>query len=560
MAFDGLFTHAMVRELNTLLSTGRVAKIHQPYPSELILIVRAQRKNHSLLLSANPTYPRIQTTSVDFQNPPVPSKFAMTMRKYLEGAIIESIEQQDNDRVVRINFETRDELGDEQKLALIIEIMARHSNITLLKVNTNKIIDTIKHVSSDQNRFRLLLPGAEYIQPPKQDKINPFIANQKYSDLTQSIHDQNELAKALQKAYQGFGSENAQELAYRLLADDNQVQVYQDFLSSFDQPNPVMYELAGNRSIFNASELTYLTDATSESFATLSSLLDHFYETKVQQDRSHQIAGELIRLVNNELKKNNKKIKKLQRTMQETEHADEFRIQGEILTTYLHEIKPGMTKITLPNFYDDNHEIEIPLSNQLTPSQNAQKYFNRYQKLKNAVSHVNEQLALAEQEIEYLNSVSSQLEIAGAADIDEIKLELQQEGYLHNKSKKKKNKRPSNQPQRFKASDGTEILVGKNNFQNDRLTFKIANKNDLWLHVKDIPGSHVVIRSDNPTEETINEAAQIAAYYSKARFSDNVLVDYVPIKKVHKPNGSKPGFVIFEGQTTISVTPKNGNK
>ncbi|KIS04027.1 NFACT RNA binding domain-containing protein [Paucilactobacillus wasatchensis] len=556
MSFDGFFTHAMVHELNQLLATGRIAKIHQPYPAEVILIIRANRHNYSVLLSANPTYPRIQITEIPFKNPKVPTKFAMTLRKYIEGAIINSIEQVDNDRIVRFNISTRDELGDEQNLILISEIMSRHSNITLVNTSTNKIIDAVKHVGSDQNRYRLLLPGATFIMPPKQDKLNPFIANQAYAQLAQKIDDQDELTKQLQQTYQGMGTDSARELAYQLLHTENVANQYQAFLRSFDQPTPTLAVSAMQKMSFTAFKPADISATTEyKNFATLSALLDAYYADKSQQDRTKQLAGGLIRIIHNELKKNKTKVKKLQATLQDTHQADEFRIRGEILTTYLREIKPGMNEITLANFYDENKPIKINLSDQLTPSQNAQCYFTKYQKLKNAVSHVKEQLAITTTEINYLENIQAQIEIGNPADTEEIKLELQQQGYIHSHSKNKKKKETVSKPEEFTAVDGTKILVGKNNLQNDRLTFKIANKNDIWLHVKDIPGSHVVIRSASPSDETLLEAAKLAAYFSKGRNSANVPVDYVPIKKVKKPNGSKPGFVIFEGQSTLYVTP-----
>lgn len=556
MSFDGFFTHAMVHELNQLLATGRIAKIHQPYPAEVILIIRANRHNYSVLLSANPTYPRIQITEIPFKNPKVPTKFAMTLRKYIEGAIINSIEQVDNDRIVRFNISTRDELGDEQNLILISEIMSRHSNITLVNTSTNKIIDAVKHVGSDQNRYRLLLPGATFIMPPKQDKLNPFIANQAYAQLPQKIDDQDELPKQLQQTYQGMGTDSARELAYQLLHTENVANQYQAFLRSFDQPTPTLAVSAMQKMSFTAFKPADISATTEyNNFATLSALLDAYYADKSQQDRTKQLAGGLIRIIHNELKKNKTKVKKLQATLQDTHQADEFRIRGEILTTYLREIKPGMKEITLANFYDENKPIKINLSDQLTPSQNAQRYFTKYQKLKNAVSHVKEQLAITTTEINYLENIQAQIEIGNPADTEEIKLELQQQGYIHSHSKNKKKKETVSKPEEFTAVDGTKILVGKNNLQNDRLTFKIANKNDIWLHVKDIPGSHVVIRSASPSDETLLEAAKLAAYFSKGRNSANVPVDYVPIKKVKKPNGSKPGFVIFEGQSTLYVTP-----
>lgn len=556
MSFDGFFTHAMVHELNDLLATGRIAKIHQPYPSEVILIIRANRHNYSVLLSANPTYPRIQITEIPFKNPKVPTKFTMTLRKYIEGSILKSIDQVDNDRIVRFNISTRDELGDEQELVLVSEIMARHSNISLVNTATNKIIDTVKHVGSDQNRYRLLLPGATFIMPPKQDKLNPFIANQEYAQLVMKTDDQAKLAGQLQQAYQGMGTDSAQELAYQLLHTDNVANQYQSFLRSFDQVAPTLSITETQKMGFTAFRPTSLPSNTNyKSFTTLSALLDGFYADKAQQDRTKQLGGDLIRVVHNELKKNKTKVKKLEKTLLDTHKADDFRIRGEILTTYLHEIKPGMTEITLANFYDNNQPIKIDLSNQLTPSQNAQRYFTKYQKLKNAVSHVNEQLKIATAEIEYLENIQAQIEIGNPADTEEIKLELQQQGYLRARQNSRKKKITVSKPEEFTASDGTTILVGKNNLQNDRLTFKIANKDDIWLHVKDIPGSHVVIRNSDPSEQTLLEAAKLAAYYSKGRQSANVAVDYVPIKRVKKPNGSKPGFVIFEGQSTVYVTP-----
>ena len=236
MSFDGFFTHAIVHELNSTLKTGRVARISQPYPAELIITIRAQRHNYALLLSANPTYPRVQITEVPFTNPAVPTNFTMTMRKYLDGAILEGIDQVGNDRIIRLTFNTRDELGDSQRLVLVSEIMARHSNISLVNEKTGKIIDTIKHVGSDQNRVRLLLPGATFVMPPKQDKANPYLPNQIYSDLVRQYPDPQELAKQLQARYEGLGRDTARDLADRLIASDHLPTTYQQFLHHFDPP------------------------------------------------------------------------------------------------------------------------------------------------------------------------------------------------------------------------------------------------------------------------------------------------------------------------------------
>ncbi|HJG17718.1 NFACT family protein [Limosilactobacillus vaginalis] len=557
MAFDGFFTHAVVHELDQTLATGRVAKVNQPYPAELIMTIRAHRHNYSLLLSANPTYPRMQITQIAYQNPAVPSNFAMTMRKYLEGAILESIEQVDNDRIIKMNFKTRDELGDQQRLVLVIEIMARHSNVSLVNEKNHKIIDTIKHVGSDQNRVRLLLPGATFVMPPKQDKVNPYLPNQIYTDLVRKDLDENELAKQLQARYQGLGRQSAQELARELQASSDLPTTYHTFLKQFENPDPVIYDDNNGKRQFAAFLPSNIKEEQLTHYDTLSVMLDAFYAQKAERDRSKELAGQVLKVLHNELKKDRRKVKKLKQQLEDAAKADYYRIRGEILTTYLGKLTAGMTEITLPNFYDDNKPLKIKLDPELSPSRNAQKYFTKYDKLKTSVDYVKEQLKLANDEINYLANIESQIDLASPADIQEIRLELQQQGYIKQKRQKSKKRRKVrvSKPEEFHTSNGTTVLVGKNNLQNDRLSFKIANKNDIWLHVKDIPGSHVIIRDSDPDEQTLLEAAQLAAYFSKGRNSDNVPVDYLPAKRLHKPNGAKPGFVTFTGQKTLYVTP-----
>lgn len=557
MAFDGFFTHAVVHELDQTLATGRVAKVNQPYPAELIMTIRAHRHNYSLLLSANPTYPRMQITQIAYQNPAVPSNFAMTMRKYLEGAILESIEQVDNDRIIKMNFKTRDELGDQQRLVLVIEIMARHSNVSLVNEKNHKIIDTIKHVGSDQNRVRLLLPGATFVMPPKQDKVNPYLPNQIYTDLVRKDLDENELAKQLQARYQGLGRQSAQELARELQASSDLPTTYHTFLKQFENPDPVIYDDNNGKRQFAAFLPSNIKEEQLTHYDTLSVMLDAFYAQKAERDRSKELAGQVLKVLHNELKKDRRKVKKLKQQLEDAAKADYYRIRGEILTTYLGKLTAGMTEITLPNFYDDNKPLKIKLDPELSPSRNAQKYFTKYDKLKTSVDYVKEQMKLANDEINYLANIESQIDLASPADIQEIRLELQQQGYIKQKRQKSKKRRKVrvSKPEEFHTSNGTTVLVGKNNLQNDRLSFKIANKNDIWLHVKDIPGSHVIIRDSDPDEQTLLEAAQLAAYFSKGRNSDNVPVDYLPAKRLHKPNGAKPGFVTFTGQKTLYVTP-----
>ncbi|WP_338208456.1 NFACT RNA binding domain-containing protein [Lactiplantibacillus paraxiangfangensis] len=556
MSFDGLFTHAMVTELRQNLLNGRIAKINQPYQNELILTVRANRKNWPLLLSADPTYPRIQVTEIPYINPAVPTNFAMMMRKYLQGAIITDIQQPANDRVVQLTITTRNELGDAEQLSLIIEIMARHSNVILIDQKTSRILDVVKHVGADQNRYRLLLPGATYIEPPKQDKLDPFKPNTDYLDLVKQYPNEDVLAKQLQQHYQGLGRDSAQQLAADLHQPGDLGQHYQAFLDQFDHPQATLLTLPNRKTMFAAGRFDHFGDQHRE-FDSLSHLLDFYYADAAQRERVQQQAGNLIRVVRNDLKKNRNKMKKLQQTLANTKQADELRLKGEILTTYLHEVKRGMTEISLPDYYHDNQPLKIQLSNQLSPSRNAQKYFSRYQKQKNAVIYVGEQIKLTQAEIDYLDNIQTQIELATPADIAEIREELTQQGYLKQRKTKKKQRssRKPSQPQEFVASDGTEISVGKNNRQNDQLTLKTAHKTDYWLHTQKIPGSHVIIHSDDPSEQTLNEAANLAAYFSKARDSATVPVDYVQVRRIRKPNGAKPGFVIYEGQKTLYVSP-----
>ncbi|MFB8504540.1 fibronectin-binding protein EfbA [Enterococcus durans] len=556
MSFDGVFTHAMVNELRETLLSGRISKIHQPYENEIILVIRSRGKNHRLLLSAHPSYARVQITQIDYQNPDNPPNFVMMLRKYLDGAILEAIEQIDNDRVIHFHFSKRDELGDLQNIVLIVELMGRHSTIVLVNKETGKILDAIKHIGSSQNTYRSLLPRVEYVSPPKQEQLDPFSA-----DNEKIFHrlSQTELSpKALQQQFQGLGFDTAQELVARLAERPNEkMLVWQTFFSAVEKKLAPHYYEVENKDYFTPIAYDYFANsATSkETYDSLSTLLDAFYHDKAEKDRAKQQGGELIRKIENELKRNKNKLKKREQTLKDSENAESYRRNGELLTTFMTQVPRGATEVTLPNYYEEDQPIKIKLDPALSPNQNAQKYFHRYQKLKNAVKLIGQQIEEAKSEIDYLESVLSQLEIAGPMDIEVIKEELTAEGYLKKKTQKKQKRKKTSQPDQYRSSDGTLILVGKNNLQNDQLTMKTAKKTDYWLHAKNIPGSHVIIKSDRPTDETITQAAELAAYFSKYRHSAQVPVDLVQVKHIRKPNGAKPGFVIYENQKTIIVTP-----
>lgn len=555
MSFDGLFTHALVHELEETLAGGRVSKIQQPYNNEIVLKIRANRKNHQLLLSAHPQYARIQLTTIPFENPSQPPQFCMMMRKHLDGAILEHIKQKENDRIVEFTFKSRDELGDTHDVVLIAEIMGRHSNVLLINKQEEKIYDTIRHISASQNSYRTLLPGATYIPAPSQEKENPFTFDR---PLELKGTKQKEHIRSIQHIFQGFGKDSAEELVHLMnhYSDDASRAVFQKFLDPYKKNSysPTLTKL--NRKEFFTAVNYESLEGEKETFPSLSELMDRYYGRKAERDRTQQQANDLFGLIKNELNKNKNKLKKMKKEWAQTKFADDYRIKGEVLTAYLHEVAQGQSSVILDNFYEEDKTLEIELDPQKSPADNAQKYFSRYQKLKKRKTHLTKQIRGTKEEISYLESVLHQLDVAAPSDIDDIRLELQQGGYIKKKTKdKQKKKRKKSKPEQFKSRDGSLILVGRNNIQNDQLTMRTANKTDWWLHAKDIPGSHVIVREEHPSKDTLEEAAHLAAYFSKYRQSASVPVDAVQVKHVKKPNGAKPGYVIYEGQDTYFVTP-----
>ena len=540
MSFDGFFLHHMVEELRTELLNGRIQKINQPFDQELVLQIRSNRKSHRLLLSAHPVFGRIQLTESTFENPAQPSTFIMVLRKYLQGAVIESIEQIENDRIVEITVSNKNEIGDHIQATLIIEIMGKHSNILLVDKSSHKILEVIKHIGFSQNSYRTLLPGATYIAPPSTEAINPFMV--KDEKLFEILQTQELTAKNLQNLFQGLGRDTATELERQLLND--KLATFRNFFGQETQP------CLTNKSF----SCVPFSNKTAENFDSLSQLLDIYYKDKAERDRVKQQASELIRRVENELQKNRQKLKKQEKELLATENAEEFRQKGELLTTFLHQVPNDQDQVILENYYT-NQPITIALDKALTPNQNAQRYFKRYQKLKEAVKYLTDLIEETKATILYLESVETVLNQAGLDEIAEIREELIQTGFIRRRQREKIQKRQK--PEQYLASDGkTIIFVGRNNLQNEELTFKMARKEELWFHAKDIPGSHVVISGNlNPTDEVKTDAAELAAYFSKGRLSNLVQVDMIEVKKLNKPTGGKPGFVTYTGQKTLRVTP-----
>ena len=540
MSFDGFFLHHMVEELRRELVNGRIQKINQPFEQELVLQIRSNRQSHRLLLSAHPVFGRIQLTQTTFENPAQPSTFIMVLRKYLQGALIESIEQVENDRIVEMTVSNKNEIGDHIQATLIIEIMGKHSNILLVDKSSHKILEVIKHVGFSQNSYRTLLPGSTYIAPPSTESLNPFtIKDEKLFEILQT---QETTAKNLQSLFQGLGRDTANELENILVSE--KLSAFRNFFNQ--ETKPCLTETSFSPVPF--------ANQVGEPFTSLSDLLDTYYKDKAERDRVKQQASELIRRVENELQKNRHKLKKQEKELLATDNAEEFRQKGELLTTFLHQVPNDQDQVILDNYYT-NQPITIALDKALTPNQNAQRYFKRYQKLKEAVKYLTDLIEETKATILYLESVETVLNQAGLEEIAEIREELIQTGFIRRRQREKIQKRKK--PEQYLASDGkTIIYVGRNNLQNEELTFKMARKEELWFHAKDIPGSHVVISGNlDPSDEVKTDAAELAAYFSQGRLSNLVQVDMIEVKKLNKPTGGKPGFVTYTGQKTLRVTP-----
>ena len=552
MAYDGLFIHSLLNSVRPLVVNGRLSKIYQPFAQDLILTFRKERKNIQLLLSANAQYPRFYVTKQAIVNPDKAPTFVMVLRKYLEGSVLQSIDQVGVDRIVNFNFSNRNELGDQVQLVLSLELMGRHSNVILYDKKSGQIIDLLKRVNPDENRVRLLLPKAKYELPPLIPGINGFKITEAEFNLKATDTDPATLAKQ----FGGLDRDDRQELE-GYLEDDLSFSSFKTFMDQFDKKGAFILKTPKNkRKIF--PYLPYHLDLIKEaSDPDFNHALDEFYQYQSNQDWVKQKSSQIERVIKNEHNKLTKKIGKLKKQLDQAENSEGYRIRGEILNANLAQVKPGMSHIELPNYYDNNRPIKIKLDTALSPARNGQKYFTRYKKLRDSIKHVKEQISIAQTNLNYFDTIQTAIDNAEPQDIDQITDELTSQGYLKKPQKPKRKKKITEKNlNKFRISSGKTVLVGKNNLQNDWLTLKKANKTDIWFHVKNIPGSHVILQSSEATDEDIKETAEIAAYFSKAKNSAHVQVDYVADKRVKKPNGAKPGFVIYTGQNSIEVTPE----
>ncbi|ADL51654.1 Rqc2 family fibronectin-binding protein [Clostridium cellulovorans] len=578
MALDGIFLSSLIYELQNKIINGRVTKINQPEEDEIQLTIRTEdNENIKLLLSANSTYPKIHVTKITKENPMNPPMFCMILRKYLSGSKILDVSQLENDRLAIIKFKSTDEFGFNSEYSLITEIMGRHSNITLVRDRDNVIMDSIKRLSADINRYRMLMPSIEYIYPPRDSKLNPL--NFSVEELSNSINNQELIFNDnfFSNIFSGLSKEISKELkiAYELhpLYDGGKFietkdvsslyKFLSDFFVVFKEHNYVFacYEKSNVIKGFHCINLKIYESFNKKVFSTASELIEYFYAAKDKQERLNSKSANLHRLLMTNIDRCIKKKDILSKTLLETETKDQYRLYGELLTANIYAIKPNDKEITVLDYYKEEEEyITITLDPLKSPSENIQKYFKKYNKLKMSEQMSKIQMDNNTEELEYLYSALNNLEMAETyQEIEDIKNELVNEGYIKfSKNNSSKNKKAS-KPLKYVSSDGYELYVGKNNIQNDYLTLKFANKHDLWFHTKNIPGSHVIIRRetlDEVPDSTILEAGNLAAFYSKGQKSSQVPVDYTEVKNVKKPSGAKAGMVIYYTNKTLYVTPK----
>lgn len=578
MALDGIVLRAISQELIDKIKGGKVDKVHQPEKDELIINIRNKGSNLKLLVSASSSNPRVYLTDASKQNPANPPMFCMLLRKHLQGGVITDVRQVSLERILVIEIESSDELGSLSKKELIVEIMSKHSNIILIKKDEQKIIDSIKRIPVSVSSVRQVLPGLEYFSPPSQNKIDPLSMDRTtFIESVASSEKSIPVYKYLYKNCLGMSPLIAREICYR--ADVDSEKLMADFDSTdqnvlYSQLSDFYKDIADNRFrptivrdkdnyevlAFSAVDLTQFKGYPHEQFDSMSYVLENFFISRDMQDRIKQKSSELRKSVSVKLERIMNKIDKQRSELEQSKNRETFKIKGDLLTANLYKINRGDSSVVLENYYsEDLEKIKVELDVRLSPSENAQKYYKRYNKLKHADILLREQIESGLSEAEYLENILYSIDnCTEVQEIEEIKEELVKEGYAKSYHfKRKKPSKAASAPYHYVSTDGFDIFVGKNNRQNDELTLKKAAKDDLWLHTKDIPGSHVIVKSESREipESTIKEAAMLAAYYSKGRMSSQVAVDYALRRNVKKPSGAKPGMVIYENNSTVYVTP-----
>ncbi len=575
MALDGIFLKQVKNEIEKEAVTMRVEKVHQPSKEELVLILRGRNGQKKLLLSARANSPRIHFTTHAPENPKTPPMLCMLLRKHLTSAMITSFRQVDSDRILFIDFDSTNEIGDKVKLSLVIEIMAQHSNIILINADNNIIIDALKRVDFSTSSVRQILPGLTYALPPKQFKLDLYSeTSEKICDRILSFTNKN-LSSAVLSSIEGISPVISREIAFKTTyydkfcneLDENEkgrlkavIEEIQDIIKN-EKAFPFVVEDENSRpadfAFIEINQYSGVRKCVKEE--SFSSLLDSFYYERDRLERTKQRSDDLYKKLNNLIQRTAKKINLQTSELAQCADRETLRINAELISANQYRLQKGSAYYEVENYYDNNNTVRIKADPALTPTANSQKYFKEYRKAKTAEKMLTELIEKNKEELEYLESVLDELNRAdGEEEITEIRRELAENGYLKNKHKDAKNKNQKTlPPKKFISDDGFTILVGRNNIQNDKLSLKTARKHDLWLHTQKIHGSHVIIVSDGKeiSDLAIEQAAIIAAYNSKARLSSQVPVDYTEAGNLKKPNGAKPGFVIYHVYNTVFVKP-----
>ena len=561
MALDGLVIHCIVNELNKKLLGGKIDKVYQPENDEVVLHIRNNKENFKLVLSCSASNPRVYlANNYKKENPINAPMFCMLFRKYIQGGNIVNISQIGFERIIKISVESFDELKEKTTKDIIIEIMGRHSNIILTHSLDNKIIDSAKRIPPSVSRVRQILPGQTYVLPPKQDKLNPIdeVSLNLFVDTLTSFNGP--IFKAIYSKFLGVSPVIAKEICFRANIDENTLideissndisKVYKEFHNLFKfinnniyNPSMIIDESIDKVLDFSCINLSQFSNLSIINDDSISKILENYYATKDIKDRIHQRSSDLRKSISIKLDRLYNKLNKQEKELIESENAEIYKIKGELITSYIYMIEKGMESVEVANFYDPEYKnITISLNPNFTPSENAQKYFKKYNKMKTAKKEITSQIEITKEEINYLENIILSIEnCENLAELMDIREELSKVGYLRAKNNIKKETKLTTKPHEFISSNGFKILVGKNNKQNDNLTLKIASNEDIWMHTKNIPGSHVIIKTEGKEvpDETIFEGAMLAAFFSKSKMSSQVPVDYTKKKNVKKPNGIK---------------------
>jgi len=544
MSFDGNIVRRITKELAESLVNGRINKIYQLSKYDLLFVINSKAGKRQLLISNSPTYARIHLTEMVYEKPDTPPMFCMFLRKHLLSGIIKEIYQITNDRVIVFVIQSRNELGDLMTKKFIIEVMGRHSNIIITDEN-NKILEAIKHIMPFDNKERTVFPGAIY-QEPLSHKIDPYDVplREKFLNDFENINE-----KAILNNFIGFSPLIAKEIIWRFEHSKRLItEIFADLLNEF---NPQI--ITNKKEYFYYTNINYL-EGERKVFETVNKMIDRFYFEKDSLDIVKQKSKDLVKLIKNNIIKANHKIEKLNKDLIKTNTRDTLRVKGELIQANLHKIIKGDSRLKCIDYYT-NEEVEISLDEKLSPIKNSAKYFKKYKKLKASIPHIKIQINEALIEIKYFEQLLHQVENASLKDIEEIKEELIEKHYIKKKIVLKKKKKKPNYDTYF-DNEGVEILVGKNNLQNQYITHKLAKHNEIWFHTKNAPGSHVIVRKTFPlSETTIRTASQLAAYFSKMKKSSTVPVDYVEVRYLKKVPGKINSFVTYKNNKTIYIDP-----